>query len=107
MLGGGASQRQRDERLHRLTLLFVLFVLPVLLVLFSLSLFFLFFFFWIGVCRVVRAQPCEHARNTTRAFVLLGLSTVCAVCYFYHNVVFVAPTTHCSLLTITMLNIEH
>nr|DAM57418.1 MAG TPA: hypothetical protein [Caudoviricetes sp.] len=29
------------------------------------------------------------------------------VCYFYHNVVFVAPTTHCSLLTIAMLTIEH
>nr|DAK80328.1 MAG TPA: hypothetical protein [Caudoviricetes sp.] len=38
---------------------------------------------------------------------VLGLSTVCGVCYFYHNVVFVVPTTHCSLLTITMLTIEH
>ena len=26
VLGGGASQRQRDERLHRLTLLFALFL---------------------------------------------------------------------------------
>ena len=71
VLGGGASQRQRDERLHRLTLLS----------LFSSSLLFLLFFFfsspffssfWNGGCRVVRAQPCEHARNTTVAFVCSG-----------------------------------
>ena len=60
VLGGGASQRQRDERLHRLTLL-------------SSSLF-VFLCLWVGVCCVVRAQPCEHARNTTRALVF-GLST--------------------------------
>ena len=58
VLGGGASQRQRDERLHRLTLLFVLSLL------FSPR---LSFCLWKGVCCVVRAQPCEHARNTTRA----------------------------------------
>ena len=36
-----------------------------------------------GVCRVVRAQLCEHARNTTRALLFLGLFTqwVCVVCY--------------------------
>nr|DAN02264.1 MAG TPA: hypothetical protein [Caudoviricetes sp.] len=36
-----------------------------------------------------------------------GLSTVCVVCCFHHSVVFVVHTTHCSLLTITMLTIEH
>ena len=101
VLGGGASQRQRDERLHRLTLLFSL--LSSLL-----AFLFCFLCLWNGVCCVVRAQPCEHARNTTRApFVFLGLSTVYGVCYFYHNIVFVVPTTHCSLLTIAMLAIEH
>nr|DAR67719.1 MAG TPA: hypothetical protein [Caudoviricetes sp.] len=29
------------------------------------------------------------------------------MCCFYHNVVFVVPATHCSLLTIAMLTIEH
>lgn len=82
--------------------------LSVLFFLFPLSLLvFLFSFLWNGGCRVVRAQPCEHARNTTTAFVFLGLSTVCGVCCFCHNVVFVAPITYCSLLTITMLTIEH
>ena len=56
---------------------------------FSSLFFFLFSFLWKGGCRVVRAQPCEHARDTTPAFVFLGLSTVCGVCCFYHNVVFV------------------
>ena len=65
VLGGGASQRQRDERLHRLTLLFVLF---------SSFLVFLLFFVWNGVCCVVRAQLCEHARNTTHAL-MFWLST--------------------------------
>nr|DAV86578.1 MAG TPA: hypothetical protein [Caudoviricetes sp.] len=59
VLGGGASQRQRDERLHRLTLLSALFCSLLL------SSFFFFFVLWDGVCCVVRAQPCEHARNTT------------------------------------------
>lgn len=94
VLGGGASQRQRDERLHRLTLLSSSFLL-------------VFFCLWNGGCCVVRAQPCEHARNTTPAFVFLGLFTVCGVCCFYHNVVFVVLTTHCSLLTIAMFIIEH
>lgn len=61
VLGGGASQRQRDERLHRLTLLSVLFS----------SFLFLLSFLWNGVCCVVRAQLCEHARNTTHTFVFL------------------------------------
>ena len=65
VLGGGASQRQRDERLHRLTLLFS-----------SCSLFSVFAFLclWDGGCRVVRAQLCEHARNTTRALVCFGFA---------------------------------
>lgn len=100
VLGGGASQRQRDERLRRLTLLSALY-----------SFFFAFlsssFCLWNGGCRVVRAQPCEHARSTTPAIVFLGLSIVCGVCCFYHNLVFVAPTTHCSLLTIAMFTLEH
>ena len=58
VLGGGASQRQRDERLHRpnTTLCFLFSSL------FS-SPFFSFAFVGWRVC-VVRAQPCEHARNT-------------------------------------------
>ena len=67
VLGGGASQRQRDERLHRLTLLSAL----CSSLLFFVSSF-LFFVCWNGGCRVVRAQLCEHARNTTLAFVLRG-----------------------------------
>lgn len=98
VLGGGASQRQRDERLHRLTLLFF----SLFFSLFS----FCFLCLWNGVCCVVRAQLCEHARNTTHAS-CFGLSIVYGVCYFYHNVVFVVHTTHCSLLTIVMFTIEH
>lgn len=74
---------------------------------FFLSFFSFFFFLWNGGCRVVRAQLCEHARDTTLAFCVLGLSIVCTVCCFYRNVVFVVPTTHRSLLTIVMLVIEH
>lgn len=62
VLGGGASQRQRDERLHRLTLLSV-----HLSFFLSFSFFFFLSFLWKGVCCVVRAQPCEHARDTTHA----------------------------------------
>ena len=77
VLGGGASQRQRDERLHRLTLL------SVLCSLFSaLSLFFLFSFLWNGGCRVVRAQPCEHARDTTSALCVLGF-VYCVWCVLF------------------------
>ena len=94
VLGGGASQRQRDERLHRPnTTLF----LPSFF--FSLRLsFFVFLVCRNGVCCVVRAQPSEHARNTTRAI-------VCCVCLL--NGVRVVPTTQCSLLTIAVLNVEH
>ena len=97
VLGGGASQRQRDERLHRLTLLFSS----------SPPLFFLFFFLLVGVCCVVRAQLCEHARNTTRAPCVLTLSNCvwcvlllpqCSVCCPHHT---------CSLLTIAVFTIEH
>ena len=80
VLGGGASQRQRDERLHRLTLPFCFSS--------SLSLFFSFAFLlpslclWNGGCRVVRAQPCEHARNTTPAFVFCGF-VYCMWCLLF------------------------
>ena len=46
-----------------------------LVLLFSLSLLAFLSLFWVGVCRVVRAQPCEHARNTARALLFFGLST--------------------------------
>ena len=72
----------------------------------SVSLSVSFFCFWDGVCCVVRAQPCEHARSTTRAS-CSGLSIARGACCLYHNTVCVAPTTHCSSLTITMLTIEH
>ena len=75
--------------------------------LFFLSSPFFFSLSWIGVCCVVRAQPCEHARNTTHAScvcvcVRLMVCVLCAT-----TTVFVAPTTHCSLLMATVLNIEH
>nr|DAW10543.1 MAG TPA: hypothetical protein [Caudoviricetes sp.] len=66
VLGGGASQRQRDERLHRLTLPSFFSLLAFLLFISCL---------WYGGCRVVRAQLCEHARNTTSALCVFGLST--------------------------------
>ena len=100
VLGGGASQRQRDERLHRPNT--TLSVLSS----FSPRLSFSFFLFWYGVCRVVRAQPCEHARNTTRALVFC-VCLLNGVCCFCHHTMFVAPTTCRSLLTITMFTIEH
>lgn len=115
VLGGGASQRQRDERLHRLTLYF-LFFSSFFFPCFSSSLLLFFSLFWIGVCCVVRAQLGEHARNTTRALLFLGLfaSVVCVVCtpsyamlVAYHHDGIVVHTTHCSLLTITMFTIEH
>lgn len=55
VLGGGASQRQRDERLHRLTLLSTLYSL------FSLSLAFLSFLF------VVEGRVLCSARAALRA----------------------------------------
>ena len=78
VLGGGASQRQRDERLHRLTLLSSL----------CSSLFFLLFFLWNGGCRVVRAQLCEHARDTTARLLCFLVCLLCLLC-----VVCVASTT--------------
>ena len=78
VLGGGASQRQRDERLRRLTLLSAL--CSLLLV----SSLLVFLCSWKVEGRVVRAQPSEHARNTTLDLVFLGLSTVCGVCCTRH-----------------------
>lgn len=98
VLGGGASQRQRDERLHRLTLLFLLLAPRFSFFLFSLVL-------RSGVCRVVRAQLCEHARNTTHA--LCSGFGLFSVVYVFLIATCVVHTTHCSLLTVTVLNIEH
>ena len=47
--------------------------------LFFSSFFLAFLCLWKGVCCVVRAQPCEHARNTTHVLCVLGLSTACGV----------------------------
>ena len=40
------------------------------------------FCLWYGVCCVVRAQLCEHARNTTHALLFLGLFVlgICVLC---------------------------
>lgn len=64
-----------------------------------------FSLFWNGVCRVVRAQPCEHARNTTRASMFLVrllsgrvLCTTTTCCCLHHTR---------SLLTSPVFNIEH
>ena len=55
---------------------------------------FFLLFLWKGVCRVVRAQPCEHARNTTRALCVSGfvycvwcvlLLLQCSVCCPHHT----------------------
>ena len=79
VLGGGASQRQRDERLHRPnTILFFFFFLS--------SPFFVPF--WNGVCRVVRAQPCEHARNTAHT---LCVWFVCCHCVWCHTTIMLSP----------------
>ena len=89
VLGGGASQRQRDERLHRLTLPFFSFVV-----------------LWKGVCCVVRAQLCEHARNTTRApCVSVCLTIACCVAPIARSVC--CTPSHGLLLTIATLIIEH
>lgn len=100
VLGGGASQRQRDERLHRpnttLSSLFFCFLL-----FFSSS-----FLFWVGVCCVVRAQLCEHARNTTRAL-CFGFGLFGVVCVVFCFGVVCCPHHHCSLLTVTVFNVEH
>lgn len=97
VLGGGASQRQRDERLHRLTLLSSFS--------FSFSPRLSSFVLWNGVCCVVRAQPCEHARNTTHALLFPVCLPACAVRVTPLRTI--APTTHCSLLTITAFLFEH
>lgn len=55
VLGGGASQRQRDERHHRLTLLSVLSVLSVLAFLSSL--------FLVGGCVLCSARAALRART--------------------------------------------
>ena len=90
VLGGGASQRQRDERLHRLTLLFLL------------SSLFAFLLFWVGVWCVVRAQLCEHARNTPHALVL-------CVCVYSMGCVLLLPQhSACSLHhTLFVVNVRH
>ena len=63
-----------------------------LFVLFSLHLRFSFSFLclWNGGCRVVRAQPCEHARNTTVALVCSGFVYLDGVCV-------ASATTRCLL----------
>ena len=71
----------------------------------SSSLRFSSFCLWKGVCCVVRAQPCEHARSTTRALVFLGC--VFDGCVLHPSHCSVVPTTHCSLLMITVFNAEH
>nr|DAE80141.1 MAG TPA: hypothetical protein [Caudoviricetes sp.] len=55
---------------------------------FSLLVFFLFSLslFWFGVCCVVRAQLCEHARNTTRAFVVRVCLPWCVLLLPQHTV---------------------
>ena len=83
VLGGGASQRQRDERLHRLTLLSSPFLLAFLLL------------FWSGVCCVVRAQPCEHARNTTHALLFpVCLLSECVLRNLYNSIVVYTIRVH-------------
>ena len=58
---------------------------------------FAFLVLWKGVCCVVRAQLCEHARSTTRALCVLGLSTVCGVCCSTTTwcLLFPPHTVHC------------
>ena len=120
VFGGGASQRQRDERLHRLTLLSVLFLFCSLFFFSSLfsprfsssSL----FVEW-RWC-VVRAQPSEHARNTPPPCVLvcfrLVIGCVLVACapshamlVAYHHDGIVVHATHCSPLTSTAFLFEH
>ena len=94
VLGGGASQRQRDERLHRPNTTLCSFSSCFS----SLS----FFCLWSGVCCVVRAQPCEHARSTTRAIVfwvcfLIGVCVVCTCgmqCLLHTTMTVLLPPPH-------------
>ena len=110
---------RRDERLHRLTLLSLFSVLcslfSVLCSLFcSSSLFFLssLLCLWNGVCRVVRAQLCEHARNTTGAIVCCAcLVVVRCVLPFICNVCCI-PSWQCccphhALFTINDHHVHH
>lgn len=90
VLGGGASQRQRDERLRRLTLLSSS-CLPF-------SFLLVFLCLWKGVCRVVRAQPCEHARDTTHALCALWVClprVLCVTSTTTRCLLFPPHTVHC------------
>lgn len=82
-----------------------LFLFSFSSLLFSFSPRFSSFVFWIGVCCVVRAQLCEHARNTTHTIVFCVVYLM--VCVLLHTQCVCCPTTCCSLLTITVLNVEH
>ena len=69
------------------------------------SLFFLFSFLWNGGCRVVRAQPCEHARDTTLAFVFLFVVyCVCRVLFLPHRSV---CCSHHTLFTVNDRHARH
>nr|DAV84611.1 MAG TPA: hypothetical protein [Caudoviricetes sp.] len=97
VLGGGASQRQRDERLHRLTLLSRSLLYSLSSSFFRLPRLSSLFLFLVGVCCVVRAQPCEHARNTTRTLVFVGLLVLRVVCTPSHVLLVASITTWCLL----------
>ena len=60
-----------------------------------------FSLFWNGGCRVVRAQLCEHARNTAVAFV--ACVSAWRVLYAI-TTVFVAPTTS---FTVNVHHVHH
>jgi hypothetical protein len=64
---------------------------------------------WNGGCRVVRAQLCEHARDTTPAFVVSGVCGVLsyAMLVAYRHDGIVVHTTHCSSLMATAFLLEH
>nr|DAU39209.1 MAG TPA: hypothetical protein [Caudoviricetes sp.] len=53
----------------------------------------------------MRAQLCEHARSTTRALVFWVHVFWVGVCCIHHTLS--STPQHCSLLTVTVLNIEH
>ena len=62
----------------------------------------LFLFLWNGVCRVVRAQLCEHARDTTRAL------CVSVVVYCVWRVLFLPQRgVCCSHHTLFTVNDRH
>lgn len=64
---------------------------------------FSFLCLWDGVWCVVRAQLCEHARNTPHALCALWVCLPCGVCYFHYNVVFVVHT----LFTVNDCHVHH